>query len=88
MSRICFGVCVKIGHMLAKNKKVSFRNRRYYIKDTNIRVDLLVGLGVKEVLENYPWLEEKQVADALEFARDLIAQKGKREAPPRQVQTA
>lgn len=71
---------------LQVDKRVSFRNRRYYIKNTNIRVDLLVGLGVKEVLENYPWLSEKQIADALEFARDLIAQKGKREARERQVQ--
>ena len=68
------------------DKRVDFRDGRYYIKDANIRVDLLVGLGVKEVLKNYPWLTEKHVADALEFAQELIVKRGKREASASQVQ--
>lgn len=55
------------------------------IKITFIRVDLLVGLGAKEVLENYPWLTEKQVNDALDFASDVITQKGRREASTQQI---
>ena len=69
------------------DKRVDFRDGRYYIKDANIRVDLLVGLGVKEVLKNYPWLTEEQVSDALEFAQELIVKRGKREASASQVQT-
>lgn len=67
--------------------KVDFRDGRYYIKGANIRVDLLVGLGVKEVLKNYPWLSEKQVSDALDFATEVITQKGRREESTQQVQT-
>lgn len=69
------------------DKRVSFRNSRYYIKDTNIRIDLLVGLGAKEILQNYPWLSEKQVMDALSFAKELVSQRGRREASTNQVQT-
>ena len=68
------------------DKRVDFRDGRYYIKDANIRVDLLVGLGVQEVLKNYPWLTEKQVSNALDFAQELIVKRGKREASASQVQ--
>lgn len=67
--------------------KVSFRDGRYYIKDTNIRVDLILGLGVKEVLENYPWLTKKQVEDALSFAKNLILKIGKSETKKNSIQT-
>lgn len=69
------------------DKRVDFRDGRYYIKGANIRVDLVVGLGAKEVLENYPWLTEKQINDALDFATNVITQKGRREAAIQQVQT-
>lgn len=61
------------------DKRVSFRNSRYYIKDTNIRLDLLVGLGAKEIIQSYPWLSEKQVMDALSFAKKLVSQRGRRD---------
>ncbi len=66
--------------------RISFRNGRYFIRDTNIRIDLVVGLGVEEVLKNYPWLLRDQVADALDFVKDLLAQKGKYETK-NQIQT-
>lgn len=69
------------------DKRVSFRNSRYYIKDTNIRIDLLVGLGAKEILQNYPWLSEKQVIDPLSFAKKLVSQRGRREESANQIQT-
>ena len=68
------------------DKRVDFRDGRYYIKNANIRVDLLVGLGVQEVLKNYPWLTEKQVSNALDFAQEVIVKRGKREASASQVQ--
>lgn len=68
------------------DKRVDFRNGRYYIKGANIRVDLIIGLGANEVLTNYPWLTEKQISDALDFATDVISQKGKREEAIQQVQ--
>ncbi len=49
---------------LIMNKRVSYRDGRFYIKDTNIRIDLVIGLGAKEILENYPWLSSGQVEDA------------------------
>lgn len=68
------------------DKRVSFRNSRYYIKDTNIRIDLLVGLGAKDILQSYPWLSEKQVMDALSFTKKLVSQIGRREASAKQIQ--
>lgn len=73
--------------MKLMDKRVSYRNGRYYIKETNIRVDLLVGLGADEIMESYPWLSEKQVIDALDFAKEIIAQRGKREASEDKFQT-
>lgn len=71
------------------DRRVDFRNGRYFIKKTNIRVDLVIGLGVSEVVKMYPWLSEKQVSDALEFAADVIMKKGKSEEKlERQLQTA
>ncbi len=70
------------------DKKVTFRNGRYYIKDTKIRLDLLVGLGVEQVKENYPWLPERQIMDALSFAKQVITEKGKHEATTHQIQAA
>ncbi len=71
------------------DKRVDFRNGRFYIKKTNIRVDLVIGLGVSEVVKMYPWLSEEQVSDTLNFAADVIMRKGKSEEKSgRQVQTA
>lgn len=66
--------------------RVDFRDGRYYIKGANIRVDLVIGLGASEVSKNYPWLTEKQINDALDFATDIISQKGKREESIQQIQ--
>lgn len=74
--------------MKLMDKRIDYRNGRYYIKDTNIRVDLVVGLGVEQILENYPWLNEKQVLSALDFAKELITKRGKGETAQRQIQTA
>lgn len=68
------------------DKRVDFRDGRYFIKGANIRVDLVVGLGVNEVLKNYPWLTEEQISDALDFATDVISQKGRRETSIQQIQ--
>lgn len=68
------------------DKRVDFRNGRYFIKGANIRVDLVIGLGANEVFKNYPWLTEKQINDALDFATDIISQKGKREESIQQIQ--
>lgn len=57
---------------LLMKDKVSFRDGRYYIKKTNIRVDLVVGLGAKEILENYPWLSSEQIEDALDFVKECV----------------
>ena len=69
------------------DKRISFRNSRYYIKDTNIRIDLLVGLGTKEILQSYPWLSKKQVMDALSFAKESVSQRGRSETSANQIQT-
>lgn len=72
--------------MKQTDKRVSFRNNRYYVKGTNIRIDLLVGLGTKEILQNYPWLSDKQVMNALSFAKELISRRGRRETSANQIQ--
>lgn len=68
------------------DKRVDFRGGRYFIKGANIRIDLVIGLGASEVFKNYPWLTEKQINDALDFATDVISQKGRHEASIHQVQ--
>ena len=73
---------------LIMNKRVSYRDGRFYIKDTNIRIDLVIGLGAKEILENYPWLSSEQVEEALSFVKDLVAKKGQRAASTKEVQAA
>lgn len=51
---------------------VTFRGKRPYIKDTSIPVELLVGLSLKEVKKNYPWLSEEQIEDALNFIKRRV----------------
>ena len=70
-------------------KRVDFRNGRFFIKKTNIRVDLVIGLGVAEIVKMYPWLSEKQALDAINFAADVVMKKGKSEEKlERQVQAS
>lgn len=73
---------------LLMKSKVSYRGGRYYIKGTNIRIDLVIGLGAKEILENYPWLSPEQVKDSLSFVKDLVAKRGQSEASTKEIQAA
>ena len=74
--------------MKLMDERIDYRGGRYYIKGTNIRIDLIVGLGVEQILENYPWLNEKQVFNALDFAKDLITKRGRIERAQSEIQTA
>ena len=66
-------------------KRVTFRNGRVYIKDSNIRLDLVVGLGPKDLSESYPWLSEEQINGAIAFAQEIIIKRGRRETSAKQI---
>ncbi len=48
-------------------KKVDIRYKRAHIRGANIPVELIVGLGVKEVKKMYPWLKNDQIEDAIDY---------------------
>lgn len=52
--------------------KVDMRYKRAHIRGANIPVDLIIGLGVKEVKEMYPWLKDDQIEDALEYIKECV----------------
>lgn len=71
------------------DRRVDIRHKRAHIRGANIPVELLIGLGVAEVKKNYPWLQEDQITDALDYISDSLEKytKGAGATPKTKIQT-